>query len=357
MATDNIGIILVNIGLLSSLFLVAVAVARLRSLFAIVMLTGAYSLLSAMWFVVLDAVDVAFTEAAVGAGVSTVFLLGAMLLTARTARVEKSWKRLGPLAVCLLTGAVLVYATVDLPAFGDAFSAANTHVGVEYLQRTPAEMDIPNVVTAVLASYRGFDTLGETAVVFSAGLAVSLLLGFGERSLSANHKPSRENLKGVVTPTGPTDHHVILRVVSKVMIPIVGIYALYVHFHGEISAGGGFQAGTIFTAMIILYSLIFGITAALDAFPVIWARSLAGLGVMIYAGVGFYALLQGGNFLDYDYVLPKPEYYGENDPNTHGQHVGIILIEIGVLFAVAGSLVTIFYAFAGRAPEIRDEDW
>lgn len=354
---DGVGVILVNIALLSLLFLVALAVAKLRSLFAIVMLTGAYSLLSAMWFVSFDAVDVAFTEAAVGAGVSTVFLLGAMLLTARTARVERSWNRIGPMAVCLLTGAVLIYATVDLPAVGDVASPANSHVGVEYLQRTAAEIDIPNVVTAVLASYRGFDTLGEVAVVFVAGLAVSLLLGFGERSLSANHKPSRDNLKGVVTPTEPSDHHVILRVVSKVMIPIVAIYALYVHFHGEISAGGGFQAGTIFTAMIILYSLIFGITAALDAFPVVWARGLAALGVVIYAGVGFYTMIQGGNYLDYDYVLPKPDYYGPDDPNTHGQHVGIILIEIGVLFAVAGSLITVFYAFAGRAPEIKDEDW
>jgi len=354
----DIGVLLVNVTLLALLFFVAIAIARLRSLFAIVMLTGAYSLISAMWFVAVDAVDVAFTEAAVGAGVSTVLMLGAMLLTARTARVEPNWKRLGPLAVCLVTGAVLIYATIDLPAFGDADSAANSHVGAMYLQRTAAEIDIPNVVTAVLASYRGFDTLGETAVVFAAGLAVSLLLGFGERSLSASHKPARANLKGVLVPSNKSDHHVVLRVVAKVLIPIVMIYALYVHFHGELSAGGGFQAGTIFAVAIVLYSLLFGITAALDAFPVIWARSIAAFGVLLYAGVGFWALMNGGNYLDYDFVLPPDDPdYGPEDANTWSQHVGIILIELGVLFAVAGSLISIFYAFAGRAPEIRDEDW
>lgn len=356
--STDIAVLLVNVTLLALLFFVAIAIARLRSLFAIVMLTGAYSLISALWFIAVDAVDVAFTEAAVGAGVSTVLMLGAMLLTARTARMEPSWKRFGPLAVCLVTGAVLIYATIDLPAFGSQDSPANSYVGAMYLQRTATDIDIPNVVTAVLSSYRGFDTLGETAVVFAAGLAVSLLLGFGERSLSASHKPARANLKGVLLPANKADHHVVLRVVAKVLIPIVMIYALYVHFHGELSAGGGFQAGTIFAVAIVLYSLLFGITAALDAFPMIWARGIAAFGVLLYAGVGFWALMNGGNFLDYDYVLPHGDgHHGADEPNTHGQHLGIILIELGVLFAVAGSLISIFYAFAGRAPEIRDEDW
>lgn len=178
------GTALINILFLAILFVIALAIARLRSLFAIVMLSGAYSLVSAAWYILVDAVDVGYTEAAVGAGMSTAVLLGAMLLTARTAKPEKPLKRIGPFLVCLLTGLMLVYGTIDLPALGDPQSPANAGVGLTYLQINWYDMAIPNVVTSVLASYRGFDTLGETAVVFTAGLAVALLLGFGERSLA-----------------------------------------------------------------------------------------------------------------------------------------------------------------------------
>ncbi|MEL6955630.1 MAG: DUF4040 domain-containing protein [Pseudomonadota bacterium] len=180
----DVGLALANILLLLILFVVGVSIARLRSLFAIVMLSGVYSLVSATWFVVLDAVDVAFTEASVGAGISTALFLGAMLLTSRRAKAEKPFSRVAPFAVVLVTGAILVYASVDLPALGDPESPANTGVGLNYLERHYGEMGFPNVVTSVLASYRGFDTMGEVAVVFVAGLAVALLLGFGERSLA-----------------------------------------------------------------------------------------------------------------------------------------------------------------------------
>jgi len=185
------GTALINVALLAMLFVLAVAIIRMRNLFAIVMLSGAYSLVSATWFVVLDAVDVAFTEAAVGAGISTALMLGAMLLTSRKAKPERKYMSLAPLLVCVLTGAVLIYATIDLPALGDATSPANAYVGAEYLARTYDDAGIVNVVTVVLGSYRGFDTLGETGVVFIAAIAVALLLGFGERSLSASSKSSK----------------------------------------------------------------------------------------------------------------------------------------------------------------------
>ena len=191
----DLAVALLNITLLAILFITAIAIARLRSLFAIVMLSGVYSLVSATWFVALDAVDVAFTEASVGAGISTALFLGAMVLTSRTAKVVKGTAKIVPAIVVIATGAILIYASIDLPGFGDAMSPANTYVGVEYLERTKNEIGVPNVVTAVLASYRGFDTLGETGVVFSAGLAVVLLLGFGERSLGSSVR--REDKKAV----------------------------------------------------------------------------------------------------------------------------------------------------------------
>jgi len=187
----DIGSGLINVALLAMLFVLAVAIIRMRNLFAIVMLSGAYSLVSATWFVVLDAVDVAFTEAAVGAGLSTALMLGAMLLTSRKAKAERNLLNLAPLLVCTVTGAVLIYATIDLPALGDATSPANAYVGAQYLADVSKDTGVPNVVTAVLASYRGFDTLGETGVVFVAAIAVALLLGFGERSLAASAKSAR----------------------------------------------------------------------------------------------------------------------------------------------------------------------
>ncbi len=182
----SIGLALINIFLLGILFVVGVAIARLRSLFAIVMLSGVYSLVSATWFVALDAVDVAFTEAAVGAGISTALMLGAMLLTARTAKATPKGSTLAPFVVVIATGIMLIYATFDLPALGDPNAPANAYVGAEYIERTYADTGLPNIVTAVLASYRGFDTLGEVVVVFAAGLGVALLLGFGERSLAVS---------------------------------------------------------------------------------------------------------------------------------------------------------------------------
>lgn len=177
--------------LMALLVAVGVAIIRLRNLFAVAMLTGVYSLLSAAWFVSLDAVDVGFTEAAVGAGISTVLLLGAMLLTAREAEPVGAWRSAAALVVVVAAGAALFYALPDLPVYGDAASAANTYVGALYLERSPYDIAIPNVVTSVLASYRGFDTLGEVFVVFTAGVGVALLLGIGEKGDSAGGEEDR----------------------------------------------------------------------------------------------------------------------------------------------------------------------
>jgi len=148
---------------------------RLRNLFAVVMLSGVFSLLSASLFVAMDAVDVAFTEAAVGAGISTVLMLGTLALTRQEEKPAQHSRAL-PLLVVLVTGAALLYGTADLPPFGAPDTPIQLHVAPEYIERTPTEIDVPNIVTAVLASYRGYDTLGEVVVIFTAGIAVIVLL-------------------------------------------------------------------------------------------------------------------------------------------------------------------------------------
>lgn len=172
-------IVFLDLSLLTMLILVAFAMLRSRHLFAVVMLSGIYSLLSAAFFVSLDAVDVAFTEAAVGAGVSTVLMLAGMLLTARREKPTTPGRAPVALAVVFVTGAALAYATIDMPAFGDPNAPANSYIGQDYVEETPNDIAVPNIVTAVLASYRGFDTNGETMVIFTAGVAVMLLLGIG----------------------------------------------------------------------------------------------------------------------------------------------------------------------------------
>jgi len=162
--------------LLTFLGMTAFAIIHTHHLFAVVMMSGVFSLLSAGLLVMLDAVDVAFTEAAVGAGISTVLMLGTLTLTARREKVSKraNWV---PLIVVCVTGAALIYGTLDMPLFGDPNAPSMTHVMPEYIEGTEHIFQIPNVVTAVLGSYRGYDTLGETAVVFTAGIGVILLLG------------------------------------------------------------------------------------------------------------------------------------------------------------------------------------
>jgi multicomponent Na+:H+ antiporter subunit B len=154
-----------------------IGIALLADLFAAAMLLGIFSLLSAGLFVVMDAVDVAFTEAAVGAGVSTMLLLGAMNLTSLRERQGVRHLQALPLLVVLLTGGALVFGTLDMPPFGDPDAPIHHHVAPYYLEASPHDLHIPNVVTSVLASYRGFDTFGEVTVVLTAALGVLLLLG------------------------------------------------------------------------------------------------------------------------------------------------------------------------------------
>ena len=166
----------VNIALLTMLCLNAVAILLVRHLFAVAALTGAFSLLAAGLLVALDAVDVAFTEAAVGAGISTVLLLGTLALTSRSEKIAPKFSATA-LLVVLVTGAALIYATSDMPAFGDPNAPVHKHVAPTYIEGSEKDIVVPNIVTSVLASYRGYDTLGEVAVIFTAGIGVMFLLG------------------------------------------------------------------------------------------------------------------------------------------------------------------------------------
>jgi multicomponent Na+:H+ antiporter subunit B len=209
---------LVDSILLAMLVAIAIAIARQRSLMPAVMLTGIFSLLGAGWMLVLDAPDVAFTEAAVGAGISTILLLATLSVTTST---EKN-VRTSPigLLVVSVTGAVLLTATVDMPREGDPNSAANrSPITRAYLHSATSpdeheehgeagaptdpsryEVGIPNTVTTVLASFRGYDTMGETAVIFTAGFGVVMILR------GARHRRYRPSPEVDITPHREDDN-------------------------------------------------------------------------------------------------------------------------------------------------------
>ena len=182
---------LIDFILLTFMGATAITILWLRSLLAVVMLSGIYSLLAASIFVALDAVDVAFTEAAVGAGISTVLMMATLALTGEKERSPTHMPLLS-LVVVLITGAALIYATFDMPAFGAADAPVNLHVAPRYLNESFGEVGLPNVVTSVLASYRGYDTLGEVTVIFTAAVAVMMLLG-GRKGDDAGIKTEPDN--------------------------------------------------------------------------------------------------------------------------------------------------------------------
>lgn len=138
----------------------------------------------------------------------------------------------------------------------------------------------------------------------------------------------------------------ILRVISKLVIPPIMLFALYVQFHGDFGPGGGFQAGVIFASAFIVYALIFGVDNARKAAPAWATRAMLACGLLLYGGVGVVAMMLGGDFLDYSMLRPNP---------VAGQHLGILLIELGVGITVAGAIITIFLIFDGRLRAEKDD--
>jgi len=310
--------------------IVAVAIVRMKDLFATIMLLGIYGLLSASFFVAMDAVDVAFTEAAVGAGISTLLML---VTIAMTGRHEKSNRHKPFLALFIVavTGGLLVYGTLDVPYFGSADSPVHNHVAPRYINDSQAEIGVPNVVTSVLASYRAFDTFGEVVVIFTAGIGILALLSVVRRPEDKDEIDSIND--------SMHEKHLVIRIVTKMLIPFILLFALYVQFHGDFGPGGGFQAGVIFASAIILYAMLFGLSTARKVINQTFIQLVAATGVLLYGSVGIVSLLNGEKFLDYNALAVNP---------IDGQHLGFLIIELGVGFTVASVMMIIFFSFASR---------
>ncbi|MCB1757324.1 MAG: DUF4040 domain-containing protein [Gammaproteobacteria bacterium] len=322
--------LLFGVFLLTLLVITAVAIIHTDNLFVAVMLTGIFSLMLAANFFILDAPDVALTEAAIGAGISTVLFLGALALTVERERPGRA--NIPALMVVVTTALIIIYATFDKPRFGDPNSPAHLHIAPWYLEMTPQLIDVPNAVTAVLGSFRGYDTFGEVFVVFTAGIGVLFIFGARTgRSVDAVKNASKSN-QGL-------RHYLIPRVVGRLLIPFILLFGLYVQFHGDYGPGGGFQAGALVATSVILYALLEGEKQALRVLSRRVLLYLAASGALIYGLVGVAGILMGGTFLDYSTLAANP---------VSGQHIGILLIEAGVGITVTGVLLSIFHAFADR---------
>lgn len=317
---------IINMALLTLLAVVSLAIVVQRSLVGVVILASIYSFLMASVMIALDAVDVALTEASVGAGISTVLLLAALHMT-NTREYAPRRPRILPLLLTLAVGSVLIWGTFALPPFGTADAPIHNHVAPRYIGSV-AETGVPNMVTAVLADYRSFDTLGETTVVMVAAIGVLLLLG-GTRKRTGS-EPGSDSAMSL---------DVILAVGIRLIVPFILLFALYVQFHGDYGPGGGFQAGVIAAAAVILIAITFGLRAARLIAPRPVIERLIPLGVLLFAGTGVASLLSDEDFLNYRVLAGDA---------LAARHLGIFLVEAGVLITVFGAMVALFYAFVER---------
>ena len=294
-----------------------------------VILSALFSVVLVLNYVFLDAPDVALTEAAVGGCLTGIFVFIVIKIAKNYDTTDNSSRisYIG-LLVTIPLGLLLCYAiTIDFVPFGDGSAVVHSRAAQYYIENTYTEIGIPNIVSAVLASYRGFDTLGETLVVFIAGIGVLVLLRDKD---TLSPKPGK-NLAFELSP--------IIRVTSNFVVPIIMLLGFYMLIHGEESPGGGFQAGAIIASAIVIYALNFGTKYLNSLISLSVYLRTAALGTMLYVMTGVVSILCGGQYLEYAALVPNHPHLAEK--------LGILVIEIGVTCTVASVLILIFLLLSG----------
>lgn len=237
------------------------------------------------------------------------------------------------LLAVLLLGALLVYATKDFPTWGSSQTPANqSRVSEYYITQTYDDTLVPNMVTAVLADYRGYDTMFETTVVFIAGLAIFSILGVGTMKEAREGRVAPPLNLRTVAP-----HDLIIRITCRLLVPPIQIFAFYVLAHGHHSPGGGFQGGVIMAASLIMLELSSDLKDRAARFTNRIAILMGIVGIFFYAGWGALCLFFGGHLLDYGVlaaIIP-------DDPAMARSH-SMLVVETGVAFTVSSIMVLIF---------------
>ncbi len=239
------------------------------------------------------------------------------------------------LVVTVLTGALLLYAATDFPAWGNPESPASASpVSKHFIANTGVDTEVPNMVTAVLADYRGFDTMFETVVIFIAGIAI---IGILRRTGADADAPALKRENEIAA-----EPDIIVTNTVRLLVPVIQLFAFYVLAHGHVSPGGGFQGGVIMGASFILVALAWDLQTAMGRLSVDRAVMLAGVGILIYAGIGLFSMLLGGEFLDYaelSHVLPVSREMARYHAML-GVEIGVAFTVTAVMFAIYANLST-----------------
>jgi multicomponent Na+:H+ antiporter subunit B len=310
----------------------SISLILIQNIFIITLITAFISFFLSILYMILTALDVAFTEIAIGAGISTALFLIVIRLSNQynyfanpinTSSNIGQYKKILTLSVLFIFAIILGISFIDLPLFGDILNPSNNFLYKDYIESTNSVFNVPNAVTIILGSFRGFDTLGETAVIAIAAIGVySVLLNEDE----TKDKPLYSSV---------LSRNYILNSAIFSLFPFLLLYAIYVQFHGDFGPGGGFQAGVIFAAPYILL-IIMNNNSKYSAFSVNKLLSLLGVGVLIYSATGFLSVFLGGNFLDF-------YYFGNNF--EHSYHYGLFFIELGVGITVFAAMLSIIMNF------------
>ena len=329
----------IDLSVLTLIVICGFATIMVKDLLSAAIIFGAYSFLMCLLWTEMGAVDVAFTEASVGAGVSTILFIATAFQTTRKVKSRKKGRifaKIVGLTAAVIMGLILLAAQNNFPGFADPRSPASLHLSPYYITKTLIDTAVPNMVTSVLADYRGFDTMFETAVIFTAGMAVIAILR-RVRLADRCDLPEPYTISAGYQDT-------IIRFISRQLVPFIQLFALYVVAHGHHSPGGGFQGGVILGASFILLAITYDMDLLLQRVNEKWTVFLGNIGVLIYAGIGFICLLLGANFLDYSILHKILPATGPVMARSHG----MLGIEIGVAVAVMAIVITIYANLASH---------
>ena len=311
------------------LSIVVIAIAASDSLLVVLVLSSVFSMIMATLYLLMSAPDVAMTEAAIGACISTAFIIKIIQYAKpenRTWHTKLRFQNIYHFLIMLLVAIIFIYSFMGLEEYGNANNRVNIYLAKDYLANTKNEIGIPSVVAAILASYRGYDTLGETLVIMIAGVIIYFLLA-NTKKISNEIDDSEVKIERTSLWLTPYTR--------RILLPIIIILCFYIQVHGEISPGGGFQAGAILASAYIFFYLLNSEKENNYMKLINRLFKLSVLGFSLYLATGIITMLCGGVFLEYDVLSGL----------VVGQKIGIFTIEIGVGITVFSVMLMIFLIF------------
>ncbi|CAK6513805.1 DUF4040 domain-containing protein [Rickettsia helvetica] len=329
------------------LILISIKIIFVKDLLNAVIASSVFSLLIGVSYLIMDAPDVAMTEAALGACLSTCVYLNLLRKLPPDLKNIERTNIIPASLICLLFVVTLAYMGLELSNYGDDNAPIHMHSSKYYIENTSKDIGIPSLVAAILASYRGYDTLGETSVILIAGIAVLLIFSKKDviprldRGILGHNMLNKIpwSSHGMTKSTIILKAYPIIKYITSFIIPYIILYSIYIQLNGESSPGGGFQAGVIFASNLIAYDLVYGNRKLSRYFPPNVLICIAILGVAIYAIIGTISLFFNDNYLNY-YSLTN-----FIDDKLLAQHIAIVIVEIGIGLTVAAIMYLIYNVF------------